>query len=79
MSAKAEPKVIFELRLYERPAMSAAIQVQQVKEALLQAIAEVGGPNGRKLRDQLLGPFDQFTLTRPVWGHYEFSPNQPPA
>jgi hypothetical protein len=43
------------------------------------AIAEIGGPNGRRLRDELLGPFDQFTMTRDVWGEYEFSPTAPPA
>jgi hypothetical protein len=75
----AERKAIFKLTLYERPAMSAAIQVQQVKEALHLAIAEIGGPNGRRLRDELLGPFDQFTMTRDVWGEYEFSPTAPPA
>jgi hypothetical protein len=76
---KKEPRVIFQLTLYERPATSAAIQVQQVKDALHLAIAEIGGPNGRKLRDQLFGPFDQDSMTRPVWGNYEFSPTAPPA
>jgi hypothetical protein len=43
------------------------------------AITEIGGPNGRKLRDQLFGPFDQDSMTRPAWGEYEFSPTSPPA
>ncbi len=72
-------KVIFRLTLYERPAMSAAIQAAQVREALHAAIQQVGGANGRKLRDQLFGPFDQDSMTRPVLGEYEFSPTSPPA
>jgi hypothetical protein len=41
MSKPTERKVIYRLTLYERPALSAAIQVQQVKQALHQAIAEI--------------------------------------
>jgi hypothetical protein len=74
----AEQKVIFRLTLYERPAMSAAIQATQVREALTLAVQQVGGANGRKLRDELLGPFDQETMTRPAWGDYEFLPTAPP-
>ncbi|MFY9835021.1 MAG: hypothetical protein WAK55_00850 [Xanthobacteraceae bacterium] len=75
----AERKVIFRLEVFELPASSAAIQVQQVKDALRLAISEIGGPNGRTLSDQLLGPFDQFTMQRPVWGTYDFAPTKPPA
>jgi hypothetical protein len=74
----AEPKVLFRLTLYERPAMSRAIEAQQIREALQLAIQQVGGSNGRKLSDQLLGPYDLDSERRPVWGDYEYSPNAPP-
>jgi hypothetical protein len=79
MTKPAATKVIFRLTLYERPAMSAAIQVQQAKEALHLAAAEIGGPNGKQLSGELLGPFDQNTMERPVLGAYEFLPTRPPA
>jgi hypothetical protein len=78
MSKPTEPKVVFTVRVFARPAMSRAIESVQIREVLEECCRQFGGGVGGKLKGELLGPHDINAEARPAWGDYEYSPNAPP-
>jgi hypothetical protein len=75
--AATELEPVFALSLYPRPAMSRAIEMQQIREALQLAIQEIGGSNGRKLSGELRGSHDLNLEIRPRWGSWSYNPSAP--
>lgn len=74
----AEPNVIFTLTIYDRPAMSRAVQSTQIREVLRQCALEFGGHAGNQLKGQLFGPHDLMLGDRPLLGSWAYEPSAPP-
>ncbi len=77
-AAANEPRTVFVLKVYARPAMSRAIESVQIRETLEKCRLQFGGGVGGILTGTIYGPADPFTQDRPAWGEFEYSPSCPP-
>jgi hypothetical protein len=73
-----EPRVVFVVRIFARPAMSRSIESIQIRETLEKCCRQFGGGVGGKLSGTINGPADPFTQDQPAWGEFEYSPSCPP-
>ena len=64
----AEPRVVFVVRVFARPAMSRAIESGMVRETLERCRLEFGGGAGSILAGTIHGPADPYTQERPALG-----------
>jgi hypothetical protein len=76
--AAAEPRTVFVLRVFARPAMSRAIESTMIRETLERCRLEFGGGVGGILTGTIYGPADPFTQERPTWAAFEYLPSAPP-